>query len=137
MAGHRRRPVTGADRPAGDGSSDHSAGPCGARSLATEDEPPAVLRPDDRTLWSGGRASDDGVRAANLLREPARHMPAARRFATGDIGPIPPRQEDKAVLTVLGTASDDRLSQLRAGEALSAVLLTATTLGPRRRPGTA
>jgi len=33
------------------------------------------------------------------------------------------------LLAVLGTASDDRLSQLRAGEALSAVLLTATTIG--------
>jgi len=42
------------------------------------------------------------------------------------------------VLTVLGTASDDTLSRLRAGEALSAVLLTATTLGlascPLSRP---
>ena len=33
------------------------------------------------------------------------------------------------MLAVLGTASDDTLSQLRAGEALSSVLLTATTLG--------
>ena len=80
-------------------------------------------------MWSGRRASDDGIPAANLLREPPRHMSAARRFASGDIGPIPPRQEDGALLAVLGTASDDRLSQLRAGEALSAVLLTATTLG--------
>ena len=30
---------------------------------------------------------------------------------------------------VLGTASDDRLSQLRAGEALSAVLLQAAQMG--------
>jgi nitroreductase len=30
---------------------------------------------------------------------------------------------------VLGSASDDRLSQLRAGEAMSAVLLQATQLG--------
>ena len=33
------------------------------------------------------------------------------------------------MLTVLGTASDDALSRLRAGEALSAVLLTATAHG--------
>ncbi len=33
------------------------------------------------------------------------------------------------MLLVLGTASDDPLSRLRAGEATSAVLLTATTLG--------
>lgn len=36
---------------------------------------------------------------------------------------------DAAELLVLGTPSDDRMSQLRAGEATSAVLLTATTLG--------
>ena len=33
------------------------------------------------------------------------------------------------MLLVLGTASDDRLSQLKAGEALSAVLLHATDIG--------
>jgi hypothetical protein len=33
------------------------------------------------------------------------------------------------VLLVLGTASDDRMSQLRAGEATSAVLLRATQAG--------
>lgn len=33
------------------------------------------------------------------------------------------------MLAVIGTASDDTLSQLRAGEALSAVLLHATLLG--------
>ena len=35
---------------------------------------------------------------------------------------------------VLGTASDDRLSQLRAGEALSAVLLQATHFGLASSP---
>jgi nitroreductase len=39
------------------------------------------------------------------------------------------RVADGAVLLVLGTASDDPLSQLRAGEAASAVLLHATDLG--------
>ncbi len=36
---------------------------------------------------------------------------------------------DAAELLVLGTPSDDRMSQLRAGEGTSAVLLTATVLG--------
>lgn len=36
---------------------------------------------------------------------------------------------DGAVLVLLATSSDDRLSRLRAGEAASAVLLAATTLG--------
>ena len=79
--------------------------------------------------WSGHRTGDDGVPAANLLLRQAAGVPAARRFVGGDIGPISAGRDDGAVLAVLGTASDDRLSQLRAGEALSSVLLTATTLG--------
>ncbi len=45
---------------------------------------------------------------------------------------VPSREDadgDAAELLVLGTPSDDRMSQLRAGEATSAVLLTATVLG--------
>ena len=79
--------------------------------------------------WSGHSGGDDGVPAANLLRSSAAGVPAARRFARGDIDPVPAHREDGAMLAVLGTASDDTLSQLRAGEALSSVLLTATTLG--------
>ena len=79
--------------------------------------------------WTGRRAADDGVPAANLLRRTAAGIPAARRFAEGDIDPYTADRKDGAELAVLGTASDDPLSQLRAGEALSAVLLTATTLG--------
>jgi hypothetical protein len=79
--------------------------------------------------WSGRRAGDDGVPAANLLHARTAGIPASRSFPEGDIGPYPVGRQDGAVLAVLGTASDDTLSQLRAGEALSAVLLTATTLG--------
>ncbi|WP_406632616.1 NAD(P)H nitroreductase [Amycolatopsis sp. WGS_07] len=38
-------------------------------------------------------------------------------------------EDDETVLLVLGTASDDRMSRLRAGEATSAALLTATRFG--------
>lgn len=38
-------------------------------------------------------------------------------------------QADGAELLVLGTSSDDRMSWLRAGEATSSVLLTATNIG--------
>jgi hypothetical protein len=79
--------------------------------------------------WTGRRAGDDGVPAANLLQARTAGIPASRSFLEGDIGPYPVGRQDEAVLAVLGTASDDTLSQLRAGEALSAVLLTATTLG--------
>ena len=40
-----------------------------------------------------------------------------------------PGLTDGGLLAVLGTASDDHLSQLRAGEALSAVVLHATRAG--------
>lgn len=79
--------------------------------------------------WSGRRAGDDGVPAANLLHARTAGIPASRGFPEGDIGPYPLGRQDGALLAVLGTASDDTLSRLRAGEALSAVLLTATTLG--------
>ncbi len=78
--------------------------------------------------WTGRRAGDDGVPAANLLHARTAGIPASRGFPEGDIGPYPLGRQDGAVLAVLGTASDDTLSRLRAGEALSAVLLTATTL---------
>jgi len=41
---------------------------------------------------------------------------------------------DSATLLVIGTSSDDRLSQLRAGEAASAVLLQATLAGMSSSP---
>jgi nitroreductase len=79
-------------------------------------------------LWSGRSAGDDGIPAPNLLTETPTGTPA-RRFATGTIEQVDGDQPDGARLAVLGTASDDTLSQLRAGEALSAVMLHATTLG--------
>jgi hypothetical protein len=79
-------------------------------------------------LWTARAASDDGVPAANLPSRPQaggtnRHFPAGTLDATA------PGGTDGGLLTVLGTASDDRLSQLRAGEALSAVALHATVAG--------
>jgi nitroreductase len=37
--------------------------------------------------------------------------------------------DDNAVVLALGTRNDDRMARLRAGEATSAVLLTATSMG--------
>lgn len=82
-----------------------------------------------------------GVPAATI---PAPGSPAGspmRRFAGGDLADagdqeggdnpldVAGSQPDAAMVLVLGTSSDDRLSHLRAGEAVSAVLLRATTLG--------
>ncbi len=82
----------------------------------------------ETAMWSGRSSGDDGIPARNLLP----HAPAdtpARRFASGTIVQVDLDEPDGAMLAVLGTASDDLLSQLRAGEALSAVSLHATTLG--------
>jgi nitroreductase len=82
-------------------------------------------------VWSGRYASTAGV--------PARNVPGP-----DGVGPIPPRDfaggvlahnpnteavDDNAAVLALGTAEDDPLARLRAGEATSVVLLTATALG--------
>jgi hypothetical protein len=86
--------------------------------------------------WTGlaeGTGPDRaGVPAATIPAPGSRADSPMRRFAGGDLadpaggdrGPA-----DAATVIVLGTSSDDRLSHLRAGEAVSAVLLRATTLG--------
>jgi len=82
----------------------------------------------ETALWSGVESADDGIPAANLLAalpDPAH----GRRFTPGRIQEEPAGEPDGALLAVIGTASDDTLSQLRAGEALSAVLLHASLLG--------
>jgi nitroreductase len=82
----------------------------------------------ETAIWSGAESGNDGVPAANLLVDPP--DPAhGRRFAPGHIRQLPSDEPDGALLAVLGTTSDDTLSRLRAGEALSAVLLHATRLG--------
>ncbi|WP_236790885.1 nitroreductase family protein [Amycolatopsis sp. GM8] len=97
--------------------------------------------------WSGREASPDGVPSANVpLPDDTPGALPARPFAAPRLAQTPGTagEDDEAVLLVLGTTSDDRLSQLRAGEATSAVLLTATALGlsscpltePLELPGT-
>ncbi|WP_345378425.1 Acg family FMN-binding oxidoreductase [Pseudonocardia yuanmonensis] len=80
-------------------------------------------------LWSGLQSSEDGVpvSAVPVPGDTEGGVPP-RHFAAGEMaeGGAP---ADGATLLVLGTSSDDRLSQLRAGEAMSAVLLRATSFG--------
>ena len=81
--------------------------------------------------WSGRYASTAGV--------PARSVPGAdsgapipvRAFAGGVLQQAPNTEpaDDNSVVFALGTDHDDALSRLRAGEATSMVLLTATALG--------
>ena len=82
-------------------------------------------------LWTGRHASADGVPAANLPSQPGGGLDTARRFRPGELAGAADSAtaedaRDHAALLVLGATSDDPLSQLRAGEALSAVLLLAT-----------
>jgi nitroreductase len=86
------------------------------------------------SLWSGLQSSDDGVPAdAVPVAGEARPGVPPRRYASAAM-PEGSSPADGATLLVLGTSSDDRLSQLRAGEAMSAVLLRATTFGLATSP---
>ncbi|MEU7766608.1 nitroreductase family protein [Nocardia sp. NPDC049190] len=78
--------------------------------------------------WSGRHAAPQGVPARNAVL-PA-DDPTVRPFSDPGLPQAVVRDIDAADrMMLLSTSSDDRLSQLRAGEAASAVLLTATTLG--------
>lgn len=78
--------------------------------------------------WSGRHSTDDGVPARNTPSpRPEDELPA-RTFVAPQLDD-PAREPDFAELLVVGTSADDRMSRLRAGEALSAVLLTATNVG--------
>jgi nitroreductase len=85
----------------------------------------------ETTAWTGLAVDGIGIPPRNLLRDPASGGATARRLTPGSLpqGPGGDDGEDGALLLVIGTASDDTLSQLRAGEAASAVLLHATRLG--------
>jgi nitroreductase len=81
--------------------------------------------------WSGRHASMAGVPAHSTTDpDPTAELPG-RAFAGTALaqtsGTIP--ADDNAVVLALGTHSDDDMARLRAGEATSLVLLTATALG--------
>lgn len=83
------------------------------------------------TRWSGRYASTAGVPARSTPpSDPAAVIPA-RTFAGAALAQPAgtPPSEDNASVVALGTVSDDKVSQLRAGEATSLVLLTATAAG--------
>lgn len=81
--------------------------------------------------WSGRYGSVAGVPARNTPPSDTRAMIPARMFA----GPALKQPshtsaaEDNAVMLALGTETDDDMARLRAGEATSLVLLSATAMG--------
>ncbi len=83
------------------------------------------------TAWSGRYASVAGVPARNIPpSDPTAAIPG-RLFAGAALAqPEDTSADDEnAVVLALGTKDDSELSRLRAGEATSLVLLTATALG--------
>ena len=80
--------------------------------------------------WAGRSfVATQGVPAANTLSQPAQHGDTTvRAFPYGELTDSESWEGDAGELLVLATSSDDRMSQLHAGESLSAVVLTATAL---------
>ncbi|MGI5132837.1 Acg family FMN-binding oxidoreductase [Pseudonocardia sp. CA-107938] len=83
-------------------------------------------------LWSGAFAEDDGVPSSALPRDPAGVLGGVR-FPTGSLDQ-PSDPSDGAALLLVVTHTDDPHSRVRAGEATSAALLRATTLGLASAP---
>jgi nitroreductase len=83
------------------------------------------------TTWSGRYASLAGVPARNTPEsDPSAPLPP--RLFAGPVLAQPPGTEsvdDNAVVLALGTKDDSMLARLRAGEAASLMLLSATALG--------
>lgn len=78
--------------------------------------------------WSGPRRVDDGVPSRNApAARPAGEIPVRTFAEPALLDPVD--QPDAAQWLVVGTTRDDRRAQLRAGEATSALLLTAIGLG--------
>lgn len=83
------------------------------------------------TMWSGRHAALAGVPARNAPQsDPTAPIPA-RLFAGPALAqpPSTAAEDDNAAVVALGTKDDTPLSRLRAGEATSLVLLTATQRG--------
>lgn len=81
--------------------------------------------------WSGKHAATSGVPARNIPESESTGPLPGRRFFGGTL-PKPhdaAATDEHAVLLGLGSATDDDPARLRAGEASSLLLLTATWLG--------
>jgi hypothetical protein len=81
--------------------------------------------------WSGRYASDSGVPARSTPPSDPKSPIPGRLFAGPALAQPTDTEaaDDGAVVLALGTKDDSMLARLRAGEATSLVLLTATALG--------
>ena len=83
----------------------------------------------ERAVRNGPAADIADSATADLMRGAVASGGGTASLSDGFAGQPSDGEPDGALLMVLATAPDDPLSQLRAGEALSAVLLHATELG--------
>lgn len=87
---------------------------------------------DEIVRWTG-HEDDEGIPDSSLVRREPASSPEAtpsRCFPSGTLADHAPESEPvEPALLVVCTSSDDTASRLRAGEALSAVLLKGTTDG--------
>ncbi|MGH3970380.1 MAG: Acg family FMN-binding oxidoreductase, partial [Mycobacterium sp.] len=83
------------------------------------------------TMWSGRYGSRAGVPARNTPEHDCTALIPGRIFAGPGLTQPPGASpaDDNAIILALGTEADDRLARLRAGEATSVALLTATAIG--------
>ena len=83
------------------------------------------------STWSGRYASTAGVPARSIPEPDPNAALPARSFAGAALAQTPDgaAADESAAVVALGTVADDKASQLRAGEATSLVLLTATASG--------
>lgn len=83
------------------------------------------------TTWSGRHASTEGVPARSAPESDEKALLPGRLFAAPAL--VQPSNatadHDHGLVLALGTASDDELARLRAGEATSMALLTSTAFG--------
>jgi nitroreductase len=81
--------------------------------------------------WSGRYGATAGVPARSAPESDLSATLPGRAFAGAVLAQTPEANpaDDNALVVALGTVADDDISRLRAGEATSLVLLTATALG--------
>ena len=87
---------------------------------------PAYLH--ELAVWSGRHGTPDGVPAANTPVQRSDAEVPVRRFESPELADLA-TQPEAAEWLVLCTIGDDRPARLQAGEAASALLLSATALG--------
>jgi nitroreductase len=100
-----------------------------AEAASTHSQDPDYVR--ELSAWSGRRGSVAGVPSSNAPGPLPGAPVAARTFARPELAQpdASPPGDDNGVVVALGTQFDDDLARLRAGEAASLVLLSATALG--------